>query len=442
MPKDFLLPDLGEGIVEAQVIRLLIKQGDTIVEDQSLMEVETDKAAVEIPSPFAGVATTVHVSEGQTVSVGDVIVSFDNGAPAESKPAAKKTVTASAGAAAAEKAPAPPVPAPARTPAASTNRKTTVSAAPVVRKRARELGIELSTVPSSGPGGRVTMDDLERHAGGSSASGAAATATPTAGSTDGPIAPTASRTAVQPYTPPPGEVGQDKWGTIRRAPLNQLRKTIAARMTQSAFTAVHVTHGDNADITELDRIRRSLNEATGSEPKLTAMSFIIRAVCIALRKYPIFNASFDEQSGQIIYKDYINIGVAVDSGRGLIVPVIRNADTLSLAGIAQTLRQIAEQVRSNKFSVEDLRGGTFTITNVGALGGTFSTPIINYPEVAILGTGRSRKVAIVRDNEVVPALVLPLNLSFDHRAADGANAARFTGEIISFLEMPTRFLLH
>ena len=239
----------------------------------------------------------------------------------------------------------------------------------------------------------------------------------------------------------PGIAAVDKWGKVRREPLNQIRKTIATQMSRSAFTAVHVTHGDEADITELDRVRRNLNEATHGDPKLTFMSFLVRATCIALRKHPIFNAGFDHEGWQIIYKEYINIGIAVDTERGLIVPVTRDADRLTLRGIAAALSTIADRVRLNQFAIEDLRGGTFTITNVGALGGTFSTPIINYPEVAILGLGRSRKVPVLRDGHLAEALMLPLNLSFDHRATDGANAARFTSEIKSYLETPTKFLL-
>jgi pyruvate/2-oxoglutarate dehydrogenase complex dihydrolipoamide acyltransferase (E2) component len=188
-------------------------------------------------------------------------------------------------------------------------------------------------------------------------------------------------------------------------------------------------------------MRRSVNAATGGEPKLTAMSFLIRAICIAIGKYPVFNASFDEVGRQIIYKDYVNMGIAVDTQRGLIVPVIRNADRLSLRGIAMELRILAERIRSNQFAIEDLRGGTFTVTNVGALGGVYTTPLINYPEVAILGLGRSRKMPVVRGDEITQALILPISLSFDHRVTDGANAARFTREIIGYLEAPAKFLL-
>jgi pyruvate dehydrogenase E2 component (dihydrolipoamide acetyltransferase) len=424
MPRQFILPDLGEGISEAQIIRVLVKPGDPVALDQYLMEVETDKAAVEIPSPYAGIAKDVHVKEGDTVNVGAVIVTFDDGdgAAAKSPPRAAAIAT-----------PAPPTIAggairvgsgsdrtlPALpTPAAPSRGKTIAAAAPAIRKLARELGVDIDSLAGTGPGGRVTKEDVER------AKSGAPTGHPS-----------------QPAPPLPGIADVDKYGKVRREPLNQIRKTIATQMSRSAFTAVHVTHGDEADITELDRVRRSLNDATHGDPKLTFMSFLVRATCIALRKHPVFNAAFDHEGWQMIYKDYVNIGIAVDTERGLIVPVIRDADRLTLRGIAAALRTIADRVRLNQFAVEDLRGGTFTITNVGALGGTFSTPIINYPEVAILGLGRSRKVPVLRDGQLAEALMLPLNLSFDHRATDGANAARFTGEIKSYLETPTKFLL-
>jgi pyruvate dehydrogenase E2 component (dihydrolipoamide acetyltransferase) len=290
--------------------------------------------------------------------------------------------------------------------------------------------VDLDAIPGTGPGGRVTKEDVER----------AGTASPSPVGPASAAAPMA-RPRPQPAAPLPGIADADKWGPIRRESINQIRKTIANQMTRSAFTAVHVTHGDFADITELDRIRRQLNDLTNNDPKLTIMTFVVRAACVALKRHPIFNASFDEEGGPIIYKDYVSIGVAVDTPRGLIVPVIRNADQLTLRGIAGALRGIAERVRTNQFGIEDLRGGTFTITNVGALGGTFSTPIINFPEVAILGLGRSREMAVVRNGQVVPGLTLPINLSFDHRVTDGANAARFAGEIVEYLEKPAKLLL-
>lgn len=439
MPREFVLPDLGEGITEAQIVRVLVTDGERIAEDQYLMEVETDKAAVEIPSPYSGIAKIVHVKEGQTVNVGDVIVTFDDGPDG--------VATGSSRAAEAAKAPVRPAketPAPARAKARSPQdapgtapvQMAKASAAPAVRKLAREMGIDLKGVAGTGPGGRITKEDVTRQA-----RGASPTEVGGRGASEAPRRRHAlASNAAQP-APPPGIADVDKWGPIRREPLSQIRKTIANQVSRSASTIPHVTHTDEADITELDRMRRHLNEATSNDPKLTVMSFVICATCFALRKFPIFNASFDEEGGQIIYKEYVNMGIAVDADRGLIVPVIRNADQLSLQGIAQELRTIADRIRGNRFGIEDLRGGTFTITNVGALGGLFTTPIINHPEVAILGLGRSRRAPVVRDNEITQALMLPVSLSFDHRATDGAKAARFTREIISYLETPGKFLL-
>ena len=427
MPREFALPDLGEGIAEAQIVRVLIKEGDNVAEDQYLMEVETDKAAVEIPSPYSGVARRVHVQEGQTINVGDVIVTFDDGEGAVA--ASKVTAAVAPATTASPQAASPPAITVAEKPAPPPRRagKTTAAAAPAVRKFARELGVDLDAVSGTGPGGRITKEDVERHA------------RVPAPADKAPAAPV--RTGRQPSGPPPGIADADKWGPIRREPLNQIRKTIAGRMSRSAFTIPHVTHMDEADITELDRMRRGWNEATDNDPKLTMMSCVIRATCLALRKYPMFNASFDEEGRQIIYKEYVNMGIAVDTERGLIVPVIRNADKLGLRSIAAELRTIADRIRTNRFAIEDLRGGSFTISNVGALGGLFSTPIINYPETGILALGRSRNVPVVRNTEVVQALMLPVSVSFDHRATDGANAARFTREIISYLETPAKFLL-
>lgn len=450
MPREFLLPDLGEGISEAQVVRVLVKPGEQIKEDQYLMEVETDKAAVEIPSPYAGVAEKIHVSEGETINVGSVIVTFDDGgasaggekSKSRGEVAAKKAEAGGSGGGhggnggvATAEAPAPST----RESSSPSAKRTTAPAAPAVRKLARERGIDLDAVQGSGPGGRITREDLERHADGGDGASTAPTA-PARRSDEAPAMPT--RVSTPPAGLPDGKDEQDKWGDVRVVPLNQIRKTIATQMAKSVYTIPHVTHTDEADITELERVRRELNEATGDNPKITLMPFIIRALCIALRKFPILNSSFDESAGTITYKKYVNMGIAVDTERGLIVPVIRNADTKGLAGLAAELRSIAERVRTNQFAIEDLRGGTFTITNVGALGGLFSTPIINHPEVAILGLGRSRSTPVIQDDEIAEALMLPLSLSFDHRATDGANAARFTSEVIGFLQNPGKFLLY
>ncbi|HNQ21934.1 MAG TPA: dihydrolipoamide acetyltransferase family protein [Phycisphaerae bacterium] len=469
MPREFVLPDLGEGIAEAQVTRVLVQAGDVVTEDQGLMEVETDKAAVEIPSPFAGAIQAVHVQAGQTVNVGAVIVTFADAGGAAAPPPAASAPAARAAEAARARVTPPPAPAPppaatapravaspasppARvptTPAAPAVQPSKAAAAPAVRKLARELGVDIDSVRGTGPGGRVTREDVEAQRAGGRVPAAAGTMG-AVGPSATPASPAAPATAPVATVPPPrnllelpgAHATSDKWGPSVTVPLNQIRKTIAQQMARSTRTVPHVSHCDDADVTQLERLRRQLNEEGGGEIKLTLLALVIKAVCLALKKFPVMNASFDEEAAQIIYKHYYNIGIAVDAERGLIVPVIRNADQLNVAAIAAALRSIADRIRTNQFAIEDLRGGTFTITNYGAIGGVFATPIINHPEVAILGLGRLRDMPVLRDGQVQAAKLLPISLSFDHRATDGATAARFTNEIISYLQTPAKFLLY
>jgi pyruvate dehydrogenase E2 component (dihydrolipoamide acetyltransferase) len=240
-----------------------------------------------------------------------------------------------------------------------------------------------------------------------------------------------------------GAEGQDAYGKLRREPLSKIRKTIAANMARSHNTIPHVTNFDDADITELERIRKgSMADYVDRQVKLTMMAFVMKAVAHALKLHPAVNASLDLENGEAVYKQYVNLGVAVDTDRGLVVPVMRNVDRVSIPQIAQGLTKLAEQARNNQFALEDLRGGTFTLSNLGAIGGTYSTPIINYPEVAILLLGRSRKLPVVMDDDTIqPRLMMPLSLSYDHRWIDGATAARFLNEVIGFLEVPGRLLL-
>ncbi len=421
MPREFHLPDLGEGIVEAQVVQVLIKEGETISEDQGLFEVETDKAAVEIPSPFTGLVAKIHVTAGQTVNVGDVMVTLDGDGESEAAPAAAEQERAVSTSASASALPASAAPAPVAAPGA---KRTTVPAAPAVRKLARELGLDLDTIAGSGPGGRVTKADVE-----AAKSGQPLTAPATA--------PVISST----LAPPAGITDAEKWGPVRRVKMTQIRKTIAQHMMRSVSNIAHVTHIDTVDVTEMEALRRQYKEIYEGQHRITVMVFVIKAVAKALLNHPIFNAGIDMDAGEIIYKDYINIGVAVDTERGLVVPKIRNADRLSILEIADALAAIAEKARNAQFAIEDLRGGTFSITNAGALGGTFSTPIINYPEVAILGLGQSRPTPVVREGQIVVRTVMPVSLSFDHRIADGAQAARFCHELLGCLETPVKLLI-
>ncbi len=425
MSREFHLPDLGEGITEAQIVQILVKEGQTIEEDVNLFEVETDKAAVEIPSPYAGKITKIHISTGQTVNVGDVMISFDANGSATPSSAAKSTPAATKKAVAAQ-APAAPVAAPATT----TAKRTKSAAAPAVRKLAREMGVDIDTVVGSGPGGRVTKSDVQ-NASSAPAAPVVSVAAP---------APTPSA-MVKPAAPPPGTPSTDKWGAVRIAPMTQIRKTIAQQMVRSVSTIPHVTHCDWADVTDLESMRKQYKDAYGGTRRITAMAFIIKAVANALKSHPVFNASIDTDTGETTYKEYVNIGIAVDTERGLVVPNVRGADRLNVAQIVTELGGMAEKARTGQFGIEDLRGGTFTITNVGALGGTFSTPVINYPEAAILGTGQTREKPVVRKGQIVARKMLPVSLSFDHRITDGAQAARFCSEIISYLERPVTLLM-
>jgi pyruvate dehydrogenase E2 component (dihydrolipoamide acetyltransferase) len=245
-----------------------------------------------------------------------------------------------------------------------------------------------------------------------------------------------------PVVTPPGEPGQDKWGPVRREKMSKIRQTIAAQMTRSASAIPHVTNFDDADVTELDGMRKGVPpEWIGPGIKLTLMPFVVKAVAMALRLHPALNASLEEESSQIIYKEYVNIGIAVDTPRGLVVPVLRHADRLSIAQLARDLATLAERARTVQFAIEDMRGGTFTISNLGAIGGSHSTPIINYPEVALLLLGRARWLPTVREGRIEPRLMLPLSLSYDHRLVDGATAGRFLNEVIGLLQSPGKLML-
>ena len=309
-------------------------------------------------------------------------------------------------------------------------------ATPATRRLARELGVDLRVVRGTGPGGRVTDDDVR----GAGASRGAAAASVAAGSGS-------ERAAVaRPLTPvgvePPALPRFEQWGPVERQPLSHLRRTIAERMTLSATLIPHVTHFDRADITELDMIiKRNVEPARERGLTLTLTSFLLKAAALALQEHPQFNASLDPAAGELIVKRYHHLGVAVATERGLIVPVIRDVDQKPLVEIQRELAALAQRVREGKAALEDLRGGTFTITNIGALGGTGAIPIINYPEVAILGVARGREEPVVHEGRIVPRMLLPISLTFDHRVADGADGARFAAAIVRRLERPEQLLL-
>jgi len=430
----FNLPDLGEGLTEAEIVAVLVREGDVIREDAPLLEVETDKAQVEIPSPMGGRVEKIHVEPGQTVKVGAPLVTFGDGAVEPAATAAPSRSTAAAPAAAAPtRAPAAPPPA-AAAPAARAEGP--AAATPATRRLARELSVDLKAVRGTGPGGRVLDEDVRAAASGPRGAAAPATTAARAATPAGPARPLAAVGAEAPPLP-----RFEQWGPVERAPLSHLRRTIAERMTLSATLIPHVTHFDRADITDLDAIiTRNLEAARARGVTLTLTSFLLKAAALALLRHPTFNASLDPGAGEMVLKRYYNLGVAVATERGLIVPVLREIDRKPVLEIARELAALAQRVRDGKATLDDLRGGTFTITNIGALGGTAAIPIINYPEVAILAVARARQEAVVRQGQIVPRLMLPLTLTFDHRIADGADGARFASEIVQLLEAPERLL--
>ena len=454
MARPFVLPDLGEGLTEAEIVKVLVNEGDVIQEDAPLLEVETAKAQVEIPSPVSGRVEKVHVQAGQTVRVGAVLVTFADAADGRGTPPGEPAADTLEPA----RTPAPESPpgaidgrareAPAAAPAIA--RTGPVPATPATRRLARELGVDLRTVPGSGSAGRVTDDDVRAAAAGGppatraeSTPAATPAVTPQGGAAGGPGA---ERGPARPLASiglePPPLPRFEQWGPVERQPLSPLRRTIAERMTLSATLIPHVTHFDRADITDLDAvIRRNLDAAKARGVTLTLTSFLLKAAALALAAHPQFNASLDPAAGELIVKRYVHVGVAVATERGLIVPVIRDVDRKPIQELARELAALAQRVRAGKAVLDDLRGGTFTITNVGALGGTGAIPIINYPEVAILGVARGREEAVVREGRIEPRLLLPLSLTFDHRVADGADGARFASDVVRRLEHPEHLLL-
>ena len=429
MPFEFKLPDIGEGIHEGEIVKWLVKEGDFVREDQPMVEVMTDKATVEIPAPRAGKILKLNAKEGEVVKVGSVLVTIEE--VSEAKPEPKReaiTVTAPqpkpepepVATAAAVAAPPPPQ-APAAPPAQR------VLATPATRKLARELGVDISQIQGTGPGGRVTDEDVRRFA-------AARTAPPPPTPTPAPAPkPTAPAFA-------PSAVVADR--REERIPLRGIRKRIVEHMHQSKTTAAHFTYVDEVDMTELIQLREQMKPlAEQKGVKLTYLPFIVKASVAALKEMPLLNASLDEAKGEIVIKKYYNIGIATATDDGLIVPVIKDADRKSLLEIALEIERLAKAAREGKIALHDIQGGTFTITSLGALGGLFATPIINYPEVAILGIHEIKKRPVVRDNQIVIRDIMYVSLSFDHRLIDGDVGARFCKKIISYLENPKLLFL-
>ncbi len=433
MNVEFKLPELGENVQSGNVVSVLVREGDQIAANDGVIELETDKAVVEIPCPHAGKVTKVQVSKGQTIKVGQPVLTIA-AESVKAQPVVAGPPPAKQQAAVAVETPHPgPLP-------RGEGTKAAAAAGPEARRLARELGVDLAQVQGSGKGGRITVEDVR-------AAAAAVTESPHPGPLpegEGiePAAGTPAQRGTREPAVPPGELGEDAYGHVRRERLSPIRRTIAAQMVKSASTIPHVTNFDDADITDLERMRKTIPPAyLGPTIKLTAMPFVIKAVALALRQHPVLNATLDEEKQEIVYKQYVNLGVAVDTPRGLIVPVLRNVDQMGILPIARELTLLAGRARNADFKIEELRGGTFTVSNLGAVGGVYSTPIINHPEVAILLLGRSRWMLAVHEGKIEGRLMMPLSLSYDHRVVDGAAAGRFLNDVIDSLQSPGRLLL-
>jgi pyruvate dehydrogenase E2 component (dihydrolipoamide acetyltransferase) len=423
MSRSFALPDLGEGVHEAEVLAVHVTMDQQVKEGDLILEIETDKAAVEIPSPFTGKVVDVLVKAGDLARVGDAMIVFDGGAEAEG--VGRKTpeiLPSSAGekgqkeSLEAEK-PSGPVP-----------------ASPATRRLARELDVDLQQVTPTGVGGLVTAEDVRAFA-----------ATDTAGI----VPPVTQSPAVVESFAVPAPVLPDfsQWGAVERHPFRSIRRATARQMVTAWTRIPHVTSQDMVDITRLEAFRRKhKEEIKGAGGRLTLTVFAMKAAATALKVYPMFNSSLDLTAQEIVVKKYFNIGVAVDTEDGLIVPVIRDVDRKSIRELAIELHECVQRTRSRKVVLDELQGGTFTITNAGAMGGGFFTPIINYPQVAILGFGHGRMqpAAVLTDDgryEIVPRLLMPVVLCFDHRVVDGADSIRFMKVVIEALQDPEELLM-
>ena len=446
---EFKLPELGENISQGDLVRLMISPGAKVSEGQPVMELETDKAVVEVPSSVSGVVKEIRVKEGEKIKVGQVIFTLEGGAPPTQPARPPQTapvehVSGQHGARLAfqaairaegktEEQALPPDQPQAAVPAfsmpaqlgkvAGTEHRQPVPAAPHVRRLAREIGVDIYDVKGSGPGGRISEDDVKVHAKALLSAAATATATPRAGH------------FAQPQLP-----DFAKWGKIERVSMRGVRRKTAEHLAEAWNTIPHVTQHDRADITELEHLRaRFAPKAEEAGGKMTVTAIALKVCAAALKVFPQFNASIDIEKEEIVYKQYINIGVAADTDRGLLVPVIRDVEKKNIVELAVELSQLSKKARDKKLAPSDMEGGTFTITNLGGIGGIGFTPIVNFPEVAILGISRSRMEPEWINGKFEPRLILPLSLSYDHRLIDGADAARFLRWISEAFEQP--FLL-
>lgn len=409
MPYEFKLPDVGEGVAEGEVVKWLVKEGVEVKENQPLVEIMTDKVNVEIPSPKKGTILRLMAKEGEVVKVGQVLVVIgekgeQGAAPTTVSPTPKATPVQ----------PEAPV-APSRAAIAqapTTMKPQEILATPATRKLARDLGLDLATVQGTGPGGRITDDDVRRFKD---------------------VGRPAATVAVTVSGPK---------GVEERVPLRGVRRKVAEHMVKSRDTAAQVTHVDEVDMTEIVHLREKTKAASEKRGvKLTYLPFIIKALIPALKQYPYLNASLDDEKKEIVLKKYYNIGIATDTEQGLVVPVLKNADHKSITQLAEEITRLSEKARTGQLTLDEIQGSTFTITNVGGIGGVFATPIINYPEVGILGVHKITERPIAKDLQIQVRHMTYLSLSFDHRVLDGAMAAHFMNVIKQYLEDPKLLLL-
>lgn len=463
MAIEFKLPEVSEGVKTADVSDILVSEGDTIEAGQVVMEVETEKAVAPVECSHAGRIAKIHVAPGDTVEIGATLLTIETSSDAKSSPspqasdgngpkaAAPKSGDPAEGAGGNEGLPVEPEPGPekqsSRTVATSPrfsiddskrpNGRPPVPAAPSVRRLARELGIDLYQVQGSGRGGRVTAEDVHAFAEGAAEPTGTGIAV-SGGGRGGALAPAARGDITPMAAPQLPDFSQ--YGPITRQKMNKLARTSAQNLSYAWATIPHVTQHDFADITDLEAARKAFMAGAGAKgPKITMTAIMVKAVVSALKQHPAFNSSIDLGSGEIVLKDYYHIGIAVDTEAGLVVPVIRDADRKNILQIAAELTDIAGKARDRKLQMSDMQGGTFTITNLGGIGGSSFTPIVNYPEVAILGMSRSQPQLKLQNGQVVERNMLPLSLSYDHRVINGADAARFistlSGSLSDFMRL-------
>jgi len=410
---DVKLPRLGEGADSGVVVNVFVKEGDAVAKDQAILELENEKAVASIPSTAAGVVSKIYVKPGDKISVGQRLISLGGGEPAvDAAPAAKRSQPEPVPEAAATEPEEPEEEIPQRVAAPV--------ASPSLRKLARELGIDLTRVRGSEAGGRIGIGDVRAYI---------------ARLQKAAQKPRPATAAAEPAKPAAERVDFSQWGPVTKKPVTPLRQVIARRLSESWNTIPHVTQFDEADFAQLNALRKKFAPAYETKgAKLTLTPFVLKALVETLKKHPIFNSSLDEVANEIVLKAYFHIGIAVDTEQGLIVPVIRDVDKKSMLELVKELEQLAQKARDRKVTAEELKGGTFTISNQGAIGGAHFTPIVNKPQVAILGLGRGAMKPAVRDGKVEARLMTPLGLSYDHRVIDGGEAARFIVDLVKAIE--------